>query len=254
MQLSARARALIATACLVGAQTVLPVSVDALSGGPSVELGWEQQRDARFNRTRYAGPGGAIGGYLMAEHDGWQQEGWLHLGAAYLDNRLDFGLLRMRYGFRYGVRVPVAALPHGPLQLVASLGGGSRFGLYLPEDPEHIHWSTFYGLSLGARTTRGAWSLQFELPVAGLASRPPLRTVRNNDKPGVGDILGRVHDDLGGCTVNRCLGLRTELRWTRPWGMGSVLTGLTLDYLHLSFPAPAHLLDVRLTLAYLFGT
>ena len=121
----------------------------------------------------------------MVRRDALEHEASLELGVGYLWNRFGYGNILFGYGLDYTLRYDLTSSLGGRFGISASAGGGSRFGLYVPEDPEHLSWSTAYDLSIGPAWRWSQGTNVFGVEVIGstfaMFSRPPDRTLRNND-------------------------------------------------------------------------
>lgn len=158
------------------------------------------QRDEVFNQTRYVGGLGtfAIGyGHTRGRNTHNVQAVWnVGLGR----NRYDRAVLWTDSAVRYHYAHLLAG-SRLPLWLGVVAHGGPRLVHYRQEDADHIYWVTHYGV--GPRLRMSPWEagslvhhrldVSAELPMLGLASRPPPTVTTANDRPEFGALLARAH-------------------------------------------------------------
>jgi hypothetical protein len=248
---------------LAQAKKAAPRGVDskARANGIGITLSGSarNQRDENFNDTRYAGGLGKFGlGYVRhGELDRHHVD--LSGGAGLGANRYDRTLLWIDLSLRYAYQHVVAG--EGlRLWLGGSIGGGPGLYQFRDEDADHINWQTGYDLAFRGladwrktdpRGRAHAIEVMVELPLIGLASRPPPHVTYNNDKPSFGYLFGRAHHDPRFASWHNVQSVRGSVGWRlrlRP-GLEHWL-GYAAEFTRVSFPEPvvawSHTLAYRL--------
>ena len=171
-------------------------SLSVSASGAAVGL-----RETTLNPVVYEGLVPELRLSWASQTDRHLQRAWLSGGLGTLTNRYELPVTHVPVDFGWGLERQVWRGDGGRLRiwLGAEAAGRWLVSNFELEDSDHVYWATAYGLGPVARL---AWSLgpstslvaAAHLPLIALVSRTPGSITYNNDEPGVGYLLAKIHE------------------------------------------------------------
>jgi len=109
--------------------------------------------------------------------------------------------LAMNVDLKYSYLIKLKSVEKAGLYLGGMAQADYKLAYYALWDDSHMYWADFWGIGFSSwlekpLKERSGFIASFELPVFGLASRPPLRRDYKIDDQSFGGIMEMAHQDL----------------------------------------------------------